>query len=118
MPIVTVAEEQATPATYNDPALTRRVRETLEKWLGADQVVTLQAEMTGEDFSQFGRTVEHVPLCLFRLGVVDPAKVADSQRTGVALPSLHSGKFAPVPEPAIKTGVTAMTAVALDILKK
>ena len=72
--------------------------------------------MVSEDFSQFGRTMDKVPLTLFRLGAVDPAKVAESQRTGVPLPSLHSSRFAPVPEPTIKTGVTAMTAAALDLL--
>ena len=118
MPIITVIEEEATPATYNTPELTRRVRGALVGWLGADRVVPTEPEMGGEDFSQFGRTVERVPLCLFRLGAVAPEKVAESQRTGVPLPSLHSSKFAPLPEPTIKTGVTAMTAAALDLLGK
>jgi hypothetical protein len=55
---------------------------------------------------------------MFRVGAVDPVKFAESQRTGAALPSLHSSKFAPLPEPAIKTGVTALTAAALDLLAK
>jgi len=33
------------------------------------------------------------------------------------LPSLHSALFAPVYAPAINTGVTAMTAMALGLLK-
>lgn len=118
LPTVTIVEDQFTPATYNDPALTRRVRGALDRWLGADNVKTIDAEMGGEDFSEFGRTVDKVPVCLFRVGAVDPAKVAESQRTGVALPSLHSSKFAPVPEPTLKTGITALTAAALDLLAK
>ncbi len=118
MPIVHVMEEETTPATYNDPALTRRVRGAIADWIGAANVVTIDPEMGGEDFSQFGRTVEKVPICLFRVGAVDPAKVAESARTGIALPTLHSSKFAPVPEGTIKTGVTAMTAAALDLLAK
>jgi metal-dependent amidase/aminoacylase/carboxypeptidase family protein len=47
-----------------------------------------------------------------------PAKIDESRRTGVPLPSLHSSKFAPVPEPTIKTGIAAMTAAALDLLAK
>lgn len=113
-----VIKDEFTPATYNDPALTRRVRGALANWLGADKVATIDAEMGGEDFSQFGRTTEKVPICLFRVGAVDPALVAESQRTGVPLPSLHSSKFAPLPEPTIKTGVTALTAAALDLLAK
>jgi len=118
MPLVTVKEEEFTPATYNDPALTRRVRGALERWLGAGNVKTIDPEMGGEDFSEFGRTLDKVPICLFRVGAVDPARVDESQRTGVPLPSLHSSKFAPVPEPTIKTGITALTGAALDLLAK
>ena len=63
-------------------------------------------------------TAERIPICLFRIGAVAPAAIEESQRTGKPLPSLHSNKFAPVPEPTIKTGITAMTAAALDLLAK
>ena len=118
MPIVEILEGEFTPASYNDPALTRRVRNVLTPWLGAERVVGIDPEMGGEDFGQFGRTVEKVPICMFRVGAVDPVKFAESQRTGAPLPSLHSSKFAPLPEPAIKAGVTALTAAALDLLAK
>ncbi|HVZ66545.1 MAG TPA: amidohydrolase [Lacunisphaera sp.] len=118
LPVVTVIEDEATPSTYNDPTLTRRIHGALTAWLGADKVTTIEPEMGGEDFSQFGRTAEKIPLCLVRIGAVAPEKIAESARTGVPLPTLHSSKFAPVPEPTIKTGVTAMTAIALDLLAK
>jgi amidohydrolase len=118
MPIVEILEGEFTPASYNDPALTRRVRNVLTPWLGAERVVGIDPEMGGEDCGQFGRTAEKVPICMFRVGAVDPVKFAESQRTGAPLPSLHSSKFAPLPEPAIKTGVTALTAAALDLLAK
>lgn len=118
MPVVSISDDQFTPATYNDPDLTRRVRKILTTWLGETNVRTIDPEMGGEDFSQFGRTVEKVPLCLFRVGAVAPEKVMESQRTGTPLPSLHSSKFAPQPEPTIKTGVESLTAVALDLLAK
>jgi metal-dependent amidase/aminoacylase/carboxypeptidase family protein len=116
MPIITLAEGEFTPATFNDPALTRRLRGAFTAWLGADNVTSIDAEMGGEDFSRYGRTAERVPICMFRIGAVAPATFAESQRTGSALPSLHSNKFAPVPEPTIKTGITAMTAAALELL--
>ncbi|MSU50558.1 MAG: amidohydrolase [Opitutus sp.] len=115
MPVVAVKDE-GTPATYNDPALTRRLRGALAGWLGGDNVKAIEAEMGGEDFGRLGRTVEKVPICLLRIGAVAPERVAESERTGTALPSLHSSKFAPVPEPTIKTGVTAMTAAVLELL--
>ncbi len=117
MPLVTISPEGMS-STYNDPALTRRVHAALDAWLGADAVKQLEPDMVSEDFSLFGRTAEKIPICLFRLGAVEPAKVAESQRTGIPLPSLHSSKFAPVPEPTIKTGVTAMSAAALELLAK
>ena len=63
-------------------------------------------------------TREAYGAALARVGAVDPAKVAESRRTGAPLPSLHSSKFAPLPEPTIRTGVTALTAAALDLLAK
>ena len=118
MPEVTVNAAEGASSVYNDPVLTRRVRGVMIAWLGEKRVETFQPSMVSEDFSEYGRTVEHVPVCIIRLGASAPAAIAESERTGNPIPSLHSGKFAPVPEPAIKTGVTAMTAVALDILKK
>jgi hippurate hydrolase len=55
---------------------------------------------------------------MYWLGAADPGKLAESHKTGTPLPSPHSALFAPVYEPAIKTGVTAMTAMALDLLKE
>lgn len=117
MPVVAIAEEQFTPVTYNDPALTRRIRSAIGAWIGADNMKTIDPEMGGEDFGRFGLD-QKIPVSMFRVGAVDPAKYAESQRTGEPLPSLHSSKFAPLPEPTIKTGVTALTAAALDLLAK
>ena len=118
MPEVTVNAAEGATSVYNDPVLTKRVRAAVIAWLGEDHVGTFHQSMVSEDFSEFGRTVEHVPICILRIGAFAPERVAESERTGMPLPSLHSGKFAPVPEPAIKTGITALAAVALDILKK
>ncbi len=115
MPEIQVKDEH-TPSAYNDPALTARVRRVLTATLGATRVKTIDPEMGGEDFSEYGRTVEHVPLCMFRIGAVAPDRWEESQRTGVSLPALHSSRFAPLPEPTIKTGVAAMASVVLDLL--
>ena len=118
MPEIEVNAAEGATSVYNDPALTRRVRAALIGWLGEDNVKTFEPSMVSEDFSEYGRTAERVPLCLFRLGALSAEQIAESRRTGTPLPSLHSGKFAPVPEPTIKTGVTAMTAVVFDLLAK
>jgi amidohydrolase len=117
-PIVAQVGTQFTPATRNDVALTRRVHAAIAGALGADRVRAVDPVMGGEDFSEFGRTAEKVPICLFWLGAVEPAKFAEHERTGAPLPSLHSSKFAPAHEPAIRTGIAAMSAAALDLLGK
>jgi amidohydrolase len=117
MPVVTVIDAGA-DSIFNDPALTRRVRAAVTRSLGADHVEDLEPQMYSEDFSQYGRTVEKVPICFFSIGASDPEKLAESRRSGIPMPSLHSSKFAPVPEPTIKTGIKAMSAAALDLLAK
>ena len=117
MPVVTVIDAGA-DSIYNDPVLTRRVRAAVTQSLGADHVSSLEPQMYSEDFSQYGRTVEKVPICFFMIGATDPGKLAESRRSGTPIPTMHSSKFAPVPEPTIKTGIKAMSAAALDLLAK
>jgi hippurate hydrolase len=116
MPIVEIVESEHSPAVYNTPELARDLHDTFVATFGAERVITADPEMGGEDFSEFGRTPEHVPLCMFRVGAVDPVKVEESKRTGVPLPSLHSSKFAPVPEPTIKAAITAMTTAVMTLI--
>jgi hippurate hydrolase len=65
--------------------------------------------MGGEDFSQYGRTADKIPVSLLWLGAVDPERVKQSEATGQPLPSLHSSRFLPQAEPTIRTGVIALT---------
>jgi hippurate hydrolase len=116
-PIVKASETETTPALYNDPQLTERVVKTLQVTLGADNVVQIPPIMASEDFGRF--SLDHqIPSLLFNLGAIEPAKVAASKQSGKPLPSLHSSLFAPLPEPTLRTGVKAMTAVVLDLMKK
>ncbi|HXS78313.1 MAG TPA: amidohydrolase [Terracidiphilus sp.] len=114
MPIVKVLE--STPATLNDSSLADRLRASATAALGPDHVEEAKAVMGSEDVGLF--TLDgKIPGVMFWLGAADPAKLAQSRKTGIALPSPHSALFAPVFAPAIKTGVTAMTAMSLDLLK-
>lgn len=115
MPIVRIAEEEATPATFNDPELTARVVAAAAAVLGAERVVEVDPVMGGEDFSRFGLDTG-VPISMLWLGAVDPERHRRAQEGGPALPSLHSSEFAPLPEPAITTGVTVLTAAVLDLM--
>ncbi len=117
-PIVEIAEEEFTPASYNDPGLVERVVGVFNDTLGEERVVEVQPVMGGEDFSRYGLQDHKVPIFMFRVGAVDPAKYREYQAAGRPLPSLHSSEFLPVAEPAIRTGITAMTSAVLELLKK
>jgi hippurate hydrolase len=117
-PIVNVLKDEFTPATYNNPELTKRLVAVWKKSLGADNVEATDPTMGGEDFSEYSLPDHSIPACDFHIGAVDPAKVAESKKTGVPLPSLHSSKFAPVPEPTIRLGIIGMTTAVLELMKK
>lgn len=118
MPIVKVDEAEIAPVTYNDEAFAERLRKSAVAVLGADHVEKTEPIMGSEDFGLF-RDGNKIPGAMWWLGVADSAKLAESKKPGASpLPGPHSALFAPVPEPALTTGVTAMTAMALDVLHK
>lgn len=116
-PVIEIGKDNV-PATINDPALTRRVAASMEKALGKENVVQGKPVMASEDFSLYALSDPKPPITMFWLGAIDPAKWKEAQEKGTRLPSLHSSEFAPLPEPAIRTGVKAMTSAVLDLLKK
>jgi hippurate hydrolase len=117
-PIVTVLDAESTPMLYNDPALSARVKAALIKSLGARNVFDDQAHMESEDFGVLGLPGRKIPTVMFGLGAMDPAKFAAAQAAGRTLPGPHSSKFEPLPEPTLRTGVKAMTSVAIALLQK
>lgn len=92
--------------TRNDANLTRRMRPSLERAVGADNVITVPPNMVAEDFSQFA---EAVPGMYFFVGSVPPA-----QDLKTAEPN-HSPRFF-LDEAALAVGTRAMLQVALDAL--
>jgi len=116
-PIIEVAPDHV-PATINDIALTNRVGAALERSLGKDNVLAGEPIMASEDFSLFALENPKPPICMFWLGASDPVKLKDAMEKGTRLPGPHSSEFAPVPDPAIRTGVKAMTSAVMDLLAK
>jgi amidohydrolase len=114
-PIVKVAE--SANATYNDPALSKRLLSMLGRELGEPNVSEWHPEMVAEDFSELCKAAGS-PGVQLRIGAVEPAKFAQAQKTGEALPSLHSSGFAPDRERTIKTGVEVLTLSALELLAR
>jgi amidohydrolase len=117
-PIVEVSKDQVTTAVYNNPDLTRRLAGAWKKQLGENNVVKMDPTMGAEDFSEYSLPDHSIPAVDFWIGAVDPAKMAEYKKEGKELPSLHSSKFAPVPEPTIRIGIIGMTSAVLELMKK
>jgi amidohydrolase len=117
LPIVTETGE-AGPAIYNDPQLTQRIARTLKGKFGDSNVIPEKPVMGSEDFSEFGRTADKIPICMFWLGAVSQEKFDASLKGGRQLPSLHSGLFAPDAERAIEAGLKAETAACMELLRR
>ena len=116
-PVITVKDEY-TPAVFNDPKLTRKLKQSFEKALGKDSVIQVSQVMAGEDFGMDGRIKPIIPTSLFWLGSVNKTKYNLSNRRGNPLPSLHSDVFMPDPIPTINTGIKALTQAAHDLFNK
>ncbi len=116
-PLMNVLDKIAT-ATYNDPALTRRIAAAMERVLGKPNVIETPPVMGSEDFGDFGLPNREVPIAMFWVGGSSAEAVRAAREGKGRVPSLHSSEWAPVPEPTLRTAVRATTAAALELLKK
>jgi hippurate hydrolase len=112
-PTVEVLNEH-TPALYNDDKLVARVAPIFRKLLGDENVVPSEQAMGGEDFSRYG--LAGVPVFMYRLGTIEPKRLAGLTRGGAEPPSLHSATYYPDAELALKTGVDTMCTAVIDLL--
>jgi amidohydrolase len=117
-PIVSVSKDLFCPATYNNPELTKRLVAIWKNLLGDENVEIVDPTMGGEDFSEYSLPDHSIPAVDFHIGAVEPAKIAEYKQAGKELPTLHSSKFAPVPEPTIRVGIIGMTSAVLELMKK
>ncbi len=109
-----VVDRQATPGRYNDPALTKRLVRPSREASARNRVVESSPVMGGEDFGDFGTAAHPVRHLLGRR--LEPGKYAAAGGDMTRLPSLHSSEWAPDREPTLKTGATALTVAALELL--
>ena len=117
-PIVTVRKDEFCPATYNNPELTKRLVAVWKASLGDENIKIVDPTMGGEDFSEYSLPDHSIPAVDFHIGAVEPGKIAEYKQAGKELPTLHSSKFAPVPEPTIRVGIIGMTSAVLELMKK
>jgi hippurate hydrolase len=110
-----VVFSEGTPAMFNDEKLAKLVREIFVKEFGPENIDDPEPGMGGEDFSQYGRA--GVPILMFRLGTIEPARLARMKQLGQLPPSLHSPLYYPDPESTLVTGLQATVAATLELLK-
>jgi metal-dependent amidase/aminoacylase/carboxypeptidase family protein len=114
---VTVLDAESTPVMYNDPALVARVKAALVQALGAENVIDEEAGTASEDFGIFGLEGRKIPTVMFGLGAIDPVKFKEAAAAGKLVPGPHNSRFEPMPEPTLRTGVKAMSSVAIALLQ-
>jgi amidohydrolase len=103
-----IPTDGSNPVNYNDPALTARVRASLETAVGKDHVIEPQRWTASEDFPQLAMSIS-VPSVYFFVGATpagtDPASA----------PTNHSPKFF-LDEGALDIGTRSMLQASLDFL--
>ena len=98
----------------NDPDATERIRSTFRAQFGADRVADIEPLSASEDFGSFGREWG-VPSVFWTVGGTDRETYQQAQDAGTLseLPTNHNPRFAPVIDPALRTGIeTLVTAAA------
>jgi hippurate hydrolase len=111
-PLIEVTE--STPATYNDPELTKRVAGALTASLGAQNVKEFEPDFPSEDFAYYVNA--GVKGTMLRVGATNPEKFAAAQKSGEILPGLHTARFAPDLQPALRTAMQAEIVALLELM--
>jgi len=109
------------PPVVNDEAASARVTDAFARGLGQGLVMD-PGLVTGSEDVGLLATAAAAPCVYWLLGGADPAlfaqvsSVAEAEAIIRSLPSNHSPLFAPVIEPTLRTGITALTSAARAFL--
>jgi hippurate hydrolase len=107
----------STPPVVNDPAACARLTEAFSDCIGPGLVLDPGLVSGSEDVGLLA-SAAGAPCAYWLLGGADPAlfanitSIEEARAIVDGLPSNHSPLFAPVVEPTIRTGVTALTCAA------
>ncbi|MFJ6123811.1 M20 family metallopeptidase [Streptomyces griseoviridis] len=106
------------PPTHNDADVAKRLDEAFRAHFG-DRAGTAELQTASEDFSEIPRALG-APFCYWGIGGTDPDRYAEAERKGTVnqdIPVNHSAAFAPVIQPTLDTGVSALVVAALTWLQ-
>lgn len=104
------------PVLVSDPEATTATVSVFRKHFGDGSVFELPPIAASEDVGAFGQKIS-APTVFWFFGGVGEHAIAEAARTGKAVPFNHSPQYAPVIEPTLTTGVTALVLGALTWLE-
>jgi amidohydrolase len=113
----TIEALEVAPPVVNDPHAVARTRPALEQVVGPGRVIDPGPVTGSEDVGLLASAAE-APIVFWLLGGADAALFADAStpeqiaRIVARLPSNHSPHYAPVPEPTLRIGSSALTTAA------
>lgn len=102
-------------AVINDAAVTEKAAAVFKAAFGDKATLSPSPSPPSEDYSEF--IIAGVPSLFFGIGGIDPKRIAAARAKGEPIAGNHNPYFWPDPEPAIRTGVEAMTLVVLNALQ-
>ena len=106
--------KEGTGATFNDPQLTQKVIDILEKQFGKKVLIPSKPATVSEDFSVYGDS--GIPAVLLFLGSVSEKRLSKLSSQG-KLPSLHSPEYYPDAEETLAFGIQFMSSMVEGLLK-
>ncbi|MFM6854068.1 MAG: amidohydrolase [Sphingopyxis sp.] len=118
MPSVTVDSAQSANATYNVPEFTDQMAAFLRGHFGEQRIIRVPPSMGAEDFSEIYRADNSIKTMIFWVGGVPRAQFDAAQANHTPMASLHSATWAPDAPAVIATATQAMSAMAMEVLKK
>ena len=105
------------PPVINDADLYKKIHRYSSGILGEGNIVSVDPAMVGEDFGNYGRTPEKVPICLIWLGSTNPEVMKEYLAKGEKPPPLHSSHLNPDYSATIETGIKAMVANVVGLFE-
>ena len=115
MPVVTIRENEFTPATLNTSAFTQSTAALFRSHFGEERVQPMRPVMAGEDFGRYHLADPQIESLIFWVGGVPQARWEEANGDSSRLPSLHSPFWAPEADAVISTATEALVVAALGV---
>ena len=113
-----VEAETPLPPVRNDRELVPKIRSLLRGVLGQDKVSVSELMTGSEDFGILGWADPPFPMVFYHLGSTSRARLDAAKEKGEEVPLLHTSRFYPDPEETLETGITTLSAAALELFRQ